>query len=272
MNLKDRVKPFLQRAFGFHAYLVAHSVFVVGSMRFRSCEGDVIQFIAQLPADAIVLDIGANVGAMSVLFSRQCPRGQIYAFEPIPENVRAARRVLKLFRAKNVKLYPMGLSDRADTLTMIMPGANGVRNEGLSHVVNADDPAAGVLYTVPVVTLDSFSELRVSAIKIDVENHESAVFRGGMNLIMRDRPLIYCELWGEPNKRDTFTMLEEIGYRAFVSVGGKLERYDTQPNSNFLFMPPAHITIAADETELPIATFPEKILENPREGVAPAAA
>jgi FkbM family methyltransferase len=242
VSIKSLAKPFLQRVFGFHAYLVAHSIFVIATMRFRAVEGDVRHFIDRLGPDAVVLDIGANVGAMSVLFSRRCPRGTVYAFEPIHENIRAARSVLDLFRAKNVVLFPIGLSDRARTLTMIMPTTGaGVRNEGLSHVVSDDDATEpGARYEIPACELDWFYGSpplgRVSAIKIDVENHESAVLRGAMNLIARDRPLIYCELWGGENKREVFEMLEGLDYEAWVSVRGKLERYSGQPKTNFLFV------------------------------------
>jgi FkbM family methyltransferase len=239
MNLKAIVKPFLQRVFGFHAYLVAHSLFVIATMRFRSTEGDVRHFIERLAPDAVVLDIGANVGSMSVLFSRRCPRGTIYAFEPITENVRAARAVLRICRAKNVVLFPIGLSDVAGILTMVMPAASGARQEGLSHVVADDDPSPGARYRVSAFPLDWFYGIPpgpVSAIKIDVENHESAVLRGAMNLIARDRPLIYCELWGGDNKREVFEMLEGLGYKAWVSVRGKLRRYVGQDKTNFLFV------------------------------------
>ena len=37
-----------------------------------------------LPDDAIVFDVGANIGVFSVLLARMKPGVQIHAFEPVP--------------------------------------------------------------------------------------------------------------------------------------------------------------------------------------------
>jgi FkbM family methyltransferase len=243
--MKRRLKVFLQRGLGFHRYLVLHSIFVALTMRFRSNEGSVLQFISRLPADGNILDIGANVGTMSLLFARRCPRGTVFAFEPIPENYRAAKAVLRLFRIKNAKLFQLGLGEREESVTMIMPNAGpNVRLEGLSHVVDPNRQTAeeGTFYTVRLVALDEFAELggvRFAAMKIDVEDHERFVLRGGRNLIARDRPLIYCELWGVENKGECFAMLEALDYQAFVAVNDGLLPYDPASHSqvNFFFVP-----------------------------------
>lgn len=245
MSLKHAAKVVLQRGLGFHRYLVMHSVFVALTMRFRRHEGSVLQFVRRLRPDANVLDIGANVGTMTVLFARKCRFGRIFAFEPIPENFHAAQTVIGLFRIANARLFPLGVGERKASVTMVMPNAGPhVRLEGHSHVVEADcEPQSeGTYYTVPLVALDELPELRdvrISAIKIDVEDHERFVLRGGRRLIERDRPLIYCELWSEDNKRDCFALLDELGYESFVAGGTGLEPYEAERHHqiNFFFVP-----------------------------------
>lgn len=245
MSFKHAVKVVLQRGLGFHRYLVLHSVFVALTMRFRRHEGSVLHFIARLRPDANVLDIGANVGTMTVLFARKCRQGRIFAFEPIPENFHAAQTVLGLFGVANARLFPLGVGERKASVTMVMPNAGPhVRLEGHSHVVETPAGSAdeGTYYTVPLVALDELPELcdvRISAIKIDVEDHERFVLRGGRRLIERDRPLIYCELWGDANKRDCFALLDELGYDSFVAGGAGLEPYEAARHDqiNFFFVP-----------------------------------
>jgi FkbM family methyltransferase len=245
LSWKSRLKIGLQRGMGFHRYLVVHSVFVALTMRLRKNEGAVLQFISRLAPDANVLDVGANVGTMSLLFAQKCPRGKVFAFEPIPENYHAARTVLNMFRVKNARLFQLGIGERNESVTMVMPSAGpNVRLEGLSHVV---DPAhasteTGTFYTVPLVALDSFAELRdvpISAIKIDVEDHERFVIRGARDLICRNRPLIYCELWGDENKVECFAMLGELNYECFIAANETLEPYDSARHGqiNFFFVP-----------------------------------
>jgi FkbM family methyltransferase len=243
--VKSRVKFVLQRGLGFHRYLVLHSIFAALTMRFRRNEGAILQFIARLPPNANVLDIGANVGTMTLLFARKCPRGNVFAFEPIPENYSAARAVLGIFRVTNARLFQLGLGERDESVTMVMPSAGpNIRLEGLSHVVDPlrERSENGTFYTVRLLALDEFPELsdvRISAIKIDVEDHERFVLRGGLNLIARDRPLIYCELWGAQNKTDCFAMLTGLNYAPFVAGAGGLEPYDSVRHTqiNFFFVP-----------------------------------
>ena len=88
--MKSGLKVILQRGLGFQCYLFLHSIFVALTMRLRPKEGAVLQLVSRLPPDGNVLDIGANVGAMTLMFARRCPRGRVFGFEPIPENYRAA--------------------------------------------------------------------------------------------------------------------------------------------------------------------------------------
>jgi FkbM family methyltransferase len=249
VSVKHLAKRVLQRAFGFHRYLVAHSVFVALTLRFRRDEGAVLQFLARISPDAFVLDIGANVGTMTLLFARRARRGTVYAFEPIPENIRATAAIVKLFRLRNVKLFPIGLGERDEQVTMVMPSSDGVRLEGLSHVVRDGEAAEGMRYDVRLARLDTLPELRgrrVDAIKIDVEDHEQFVLRGAERIIARDLPVIYCELWSPENQTACFALLERYGYRPFVVHGNGVAPYDPASDRaiNFLFLPPARAVAA----------------------------
>lgn len=242
--MKLLVKSILQRVLGFHGYLVTHSVFVALTLRFRRDEGAVLRFISMLSRDATVLDVGANVGTMTLLFARRCPAGRVYGFEPIPENYRAACALLRLFGIRNARLFDFGLSDTNGNAEMIMPSAGTVRLEGLSRVADATQQLneSGTRYTVRLARLDDlpeFENIKIAAIKIDVENHEQQVLRGARKMIARDRPLIYCELWEGENKRACFTLLTELGYAAYVAGPTTLQPYreGTSNALNVFFLP-----------------------------------
>jgi FkbM family methyltransferase len=244
--VKNAVKNVLERVFGFERYLLLHAIFVAYTMPFRRTEGAVLHFIRRLPVDATVLDIGANIGVMTLLFSRRARRGRVLGFEPIMGNFHVAQRLLRLFRVANATLLPIGLGERDEVVTMVVPRAkNGVRLVGLSHVVDATHGAdpGGDLQSARLRRLDDLPALagvRIDAIKLDVEDHERYVFRGAAELIRRDRPLIYCELWGKENRSECLAFLDDLGYRAFVSAGRNLEPYDPSSHRqiNVLFVPP----------------------------------
>src|SRR6185312_15593165 len=44
--------------------------------------------LQRLRADAVVIDIGANIGVMARLFAQRVPQGKVYAFEPSPSTFR----------------------------------------------------------------------------------------------------------------------------------------------------------------------------------------
>ena len=244
MNPKKIVKPIFQRVLGLHAYLVLHSIFVALTMKLRPQEGEVLQFIKLLKPDDVVLDIGANVGAMSVLFAKACPEGSIFAFEPIPANFRALRTVLKMFNLKSVSIFPWAIGEKPDVLKMVVPQKGGSIMEGLSHVLTDQYVSEGETFDVQCTSLDTLSTQtilpgKVNAIKIDVENYEVPVILGALKLIERDRPLIYCEIWDADNRGVIQVALAKFGYTVHVAVHDHLEHYNPVIHTqvNLLFLP-----------------------------------
>lgn len=245
--LKKLLQALAQRLLGFERYLVWFSAFKVLTLRWDrpDQEGDFNRFLDLLAPGDVVLDIGANIGIMSVLLARRCQPGQVHAFEPIPENVQALKRVVKLFGLPNVTVYEVALGAQEGRVEMHMPVQQGVRMQGLAHV-NHDSIAgyadAHHTYEVAVHTLDHMDQmlnLDVAAIKMDVENFEQFVLRGGISLLRRRQPVIFCELWDNDNRKACMELLGELGYTPMVWRNNLLKAFEAgkDPNHNFLFIP-----------------------------------
>jgi precorrin-6B methylase 2 len=58
-------------------------------------EADFVHFLSIIPTNTLLLDIGANFGVMTVSLAKRAVNGQVYSFEPIPENLRALKRITK---------------------------------------------------------------------------------------------------------------------------------------------------------------------------------
>ena len=114
-------------------------------------------------------------------------------------------RIIKRFKLTNVSLVKKALGAEAGEIEMVMPKFGKARKQGLSHVIHdsIDTFNDGTKYKVPVVTLDSVLEnktCRPTAIKLDVENFEYFVLKGGEELISKHMPIIYTELWDNENR------------------------------------------------------------------------
>lgn len=237
------VQRVLQRLLGFERYLFWFSRFKIATLRWDRKEGAVIHFIGGLPTDGVVLDIGANIGIMTVLMAKRVTGGVVHAFEPIPENFRALTRIVEHYRLHNVVLHQMALGEQAGELAMVMPEHEHVRMQGLSHAVDVGTEDAGTYYTVPQERLDDvefLSGVDVAGIKIDVENFEQYVFRGGLGLLGRCRPPVYTELGSDQNRDVCFELFRGLGYTVGVLDGDRVVPFDPARHDvhNYFMTPP----------------------------------
>ena len=178
-----------------------------------------------------MLDIGANIGITVAYARRKRPDLQILAFEPLPFNVTAAKRLWRLLRIRDVDFREVALGDSAGIAEMVMPTVTQMRASGQSYVVHDGFDYSPILneggerFTVPLTMIDSLELPRVSGVKLDVENFEAHVLRGATDLLKRDHPIIYCELWDTPNRQEVMSLLGSLGYAC--------EKMDTK--EDFLF-------------------------------------
>lgn len=241
--MKKLVQNALQSVLGFRRYLFLFSLFKIRTLRRDKNEGDFFHFLSMIPEDAKVIDIGANIGIMTAWLAKHCKRGLVHAIEPIPENFEALTRICRHYAFTNVRLHQFALGAEEGQLEMVMPEVKNVKMQGLSHVVHDSitDFNEGHRYAVPQHRLDALTDLveDVKAIKIDVENFEYFVFKGGENILRKFRPLIYCELWDNENRTKCFDLLQgDLGYKIMVLQQGRLVTFEPgiHQNQNFFFV------------------------------------
>jgi len=69
-----------------------------------------------LREDAVVFDVGANIGMFSLFVGARCPSATVYAFEPVPEVFARLQRNVDE-RGLSVRPFNYGLSDRDQDVT-----------------------------------------------------------------------------------------------------------------------------------------------------------
>jgi FkbM family methyltransferase len=242
--MKNRAKLYLQKFLGYRNYLFIFSIFKILTLRWDKNENDFFFFLKLLPENGVVLDIGANIGIMSIPLCKRVPKGMVYAFEPMPDNYLTLQKVINLFRKENIYVFRCALGDENKTIEMILPVVGSVKNQGLSHVVHESltDFNEGIKFSTLQRTLDSIAtEIKIPfhAIKMDVENFEYFVFKGGIECLEKYKPIIYCELWDNENRVKCFEIMEELGYNTMVLNSKKLTLFNKEihHHQNFFFIP-----------------------------------
>ena len=142
----------------------------------------------------VALDVGANVGAYSVLLGQWVgASGRVYAFEPSPGAFRGLVRHIAL-NARDGVVKPVAAA---------VADLDGVSDLLVADTAGESRLAIGVergrTVSVPTVSVDSFcarENLQPSFIKIDVEGAELAVLRGARETIRRggDGLALFVEL------------------------------------------------------------------------------
>jgi polyketide synthase PksN len=64
-----------------------------------------------VPADGLVLDIGANIGMFALYVRQRFPQSRVWSFEPAPHCVERLRHNVAI-HADDVRIFPVALGDR----------------------------------------------------------------------------------------------------------------------------------------------------------------
>lgn len=242
--LESLLKSVLQKLLGYDNYLFLFAKFCIKRMDIGNYESSFVHFMKMIPDDGAIVDVGANIGVMSASLLKRFPESKIYAFEPIPSNINAFKRVMKTYKANNVTLYEVAVGDRSGEIKMVLPIIKNSKHQGLSHIWqegNTEEWNKGVLYNVPIVRLDDLAALQneknIVAIKIDVENYEFEVLKGATELIKKFKPIVYVELWKNDIRLNCISFFKELGYVVKVVEKNEVKDYTDQDDINFFFLP-----------------------------------
>jgi len=188
--------------------------------------------------NSIVIDIGANIGIHSIYFSKIATKGKVLSIEP------------------QVTIYPTLLKN-ISTFDNIIPLNIAIDSKmKISEFFITDDNAYSslkdtrrkkMLQIKQVITLpfDALINLfeKIDFIKIDVEGFEKNVLLSMNNILTKDKPTLFIEIYkGEnsnPDPEGTIRLLTDMGYKAYiVNHAGSLEKFIKHSDSyyNYFFI------------------------------------
>ena len=97
----------------------------------------------------------------------------------------------------------------------------------------------GEEFEVQLETLDSILKSeKIQGVKIDVENFEFFALKGAQEILKRDHPIVYAELWDNQNRINCFELLISLSYKIFIVKENELVSYDNNKHiiQNFIFI------------------------------------
>jgi FkbM family methyltransferase len=148
-----------------------------------------------LRSNSVVYDIGAHAGFWSLTFSRLCPEGRVFAFEPSAITLPRLRENVAI--QNNISVIAAAVSD---TKTR-----QAFREDGSCSTIGEDGTT-----TVDCIRLDDQELAAPDMIKIDIEGHAAKALAGAKRVIERNRPAIYAEIHN-PQEYEAIFKLD--GYR-----------------------------------------------------------
>lgn len=153
-------------------------------------EDEVRMYDVLLTQDDVVIEVGANIGALTVPLSRRCKK--VFAFEPQTENFELLYKNLKVNGILNVDAFMLAIgatNEKVSMPTLVELDAD----HGVIGDYGGPEVGSGSL-CVQQRTIDDlgFAE-RIAFIKMDCEGSERNVLEGAKKIIKRDSPLLYME-------------------------------------------------------------------------------
>jgi FkbM family methyltransferase len=188
--------------------------------------------LLDLPSDAVAIDVGANIGAMSLRLAQALPSGRVYAFEPTDYAYHRLERNLELNlelkeRIRAFKRFVSDGSTDGETPTAYSSWkVDGGHSD--SHPLHGG--TAQTATETGTITIDEFCRAenlsRLDFIKIDTDGSEFLVLKGARGTLADKRPAVVFEVGQyllEERGIDTDEMLRfwaELGYRLTNCANG----------------------------------------------------
>ena len=193
--------------------------------------GTVAFLSARLPRGGVFLDVGANVGLISLALAATHRDADVYCFEADPATASRLEQNARAQANHRVLVVHAAVSDTSGQLPI----------SGESTMLTRIVSDGGTM--VPALRLDDYVAeqglTRIDLVKIDVEGHELQVLRGSERLIERFRPTFVLEAAGRGDDNAVARFLLERGYRLrpIPPVGLQRLRPAADLDRNLAFLP-----------------------------------
>jgi FkbM family methyltransferase len=164
-----------------------------------------------------IIDIGANIGYYTTLFSKLAHKGSVYAFEPDESNFQLLKENCSINKCSNAKLFRHAIGNDECSRKLFLSEINF----GDHRLYPVDENRS--FTEVKMVTIDGFlgSEEAFDFIKMDIQGFEMEALKGMQSKITSDKPIILLEVWpaallkNNTTPVEIFSFLNNLNYEIF---------------------------------------------------------
>lgn len=176
----------------------AEALVKTGRTHIESELANIFAIVDTLPADAVIVDGGANIGFFTVpVAHRTQGRGtRIIAFEPQRQLFQALGGSLALNGYDHVYLHNYGLGQEPGIAELPVVNYGETQDFGtvsLSSETTVDEDGWMNNRVVDITSIDAMELPRLDFFKLDVEGYEVPALTGAIETIKRHRPWIWVE-------------------------------------------------------------------------------
>ena len=203
------------------------------------------------PGDTF-LDIGAHIGFFSLTTGLSCPGIKIIAFEPNPKNFRMLQANTAANGLNKVVCEAIAISEGDGEATLYLTDSD--MSASLMKDFQAEDTKQVEEIRVCTAAVDSYVlRHRVQGpfvIKVDIEGHEPAFFRGAAETIATQKPDIILEVLYDQDPA-LISHLKSLGYHFYpITDEGFVELEAPRLVKRFPFLFLNHLLSARPKQEI----------------------
>lgn len=168
-----------------------------------------------IPAKAVCIDIGANIGFWTNFLISDCHASKVYSIEPEPSNLSLFRQNIDLNASNGkVELFANAVGDKPGQPSLFLSEDNA----GDHQLYDSKEGRKQIQVAVKRVD-DLIGERQIDFIKMDVQGFEPYVVEGMLGILERNKDIIMLtEFWPSGIKKagsDSQQMLNRFAERGF---------------------------------------------------------
>lgn len=213
--------------YGIKMYLDPNDTIVSKSLNLNLIwEKEETEFLRNVVKEGMnVVDIGANIGYFSLLFSKWVgDKGKVYSFEPDPFNFDLLLKNSHANRSENISCFQKAISNHNDHASLFLSKKNKGDHRIFDFYVYEDDDNRKSI-DVECVKLDSIlpSDEKIDFIKMDIQGSEYLALEGMNNSITKNPNIqLLTEFWpyaiekSGHSPKDFIEQLRQFGFHVFV--------------------------------------------------------
>lgn len=152
---------------------------------YEEFETDIVKKI--IHKDDVVIDVGANIGYYTLIFSRLVGnKGKVFAFEPEPNNFNLLQKNVKINGYENVVIINKAVSNKMEKIKLYIDD----ENQG-GHTLSPTKTKSKSIQ-IEAVTLDNYfknDSNKIKFIKMDIEGSEARTMDGMKNMLNNNNEL-----------------------------------------------------------------------------------